>query len=493
MSKQINQYTKERDEASITLNDLVDLDSTDDNGSTYESAKITILSLRKFLTQGFNTIYNGDNSIGANRTVSTFNNGNFFIKWVKIDNIVQSDDIDRGYKVQDLNGLVRAYLSHDTTADSGVLSLYDANGEFLNASEGKVGIGTITPTAKLQVKGDSDTSGTTNFLLQNSLDEDILKVLDDGRVGVGITSPTAKLHVDGDIKYNGVIEQTSPDLGNKVILRKSNTGVYGFGIQAGNLQSFASTIGNFHTWGYGDSDNFTERMRLNVNGLGIGITSATAKLQVKGSGATSGTTNFLLQNSLSEDLLKVTDDGVADLKKELNISDSTPNIGSKLNLKYNGFSSARLEGSSNGILQLYNSSGTRDVYLLGSFQGYYRPPIVFGGTPNDLTTPIAAKVIIRGDGSSNPLHIQSSDGLNTLSFLNSGNLGLGITSATAKLQVKGSGATIGTTNLLLQNSLGEDLLKVTDDGKLNAANLPTVSTGLSAGDIWNDGGTLKIV
>jgi hypothetical protein len=30
-------------------------------------------------------------------------------------------------------------------------------------------------------------------------------------------------------------------------------------------------------------------------------------------------------------------------------------------------------------------------------------------------------------------------------------------------------------------------------GTINAANLPTSATGLSAGDIWNDGGTLKIV
>jgi len=34
---------------------------------------------------------------------------------------------------------------------------------------------------------------------------------------------------------------------------------------------------------------------------------------------------------------------------------------------------------------------------------------------------------------------------------------------------------------------------VAADGKINMASLPTSSAGLSAGDIWNDGGTLKIV
>jgi hypothetical protein len=30
-------------------------------------------------------------------------------------------------------------------------------------------------------------------------------------------------------------------------------------------------------------------------------------------------------------------------------------------------------------------------------------------------------------------------------------------------------------------------------GVLNLSSVPTSATGLSAGDIWNDGGTLKIV
>jgi hypothetical protein len=44
-------------------------------------------------------------------------------------------------------------------------------------------------------------------------------------------------------------------------------------------------------------------------------------------------------------------------------------------------------------------------------------------------------------------------------------------------------ATIGNT------SITKTILR----GTINAANLPTSATGLSAGDIWNDGGTLKIV
>ncbi len=34
---------------------------------------------------------------------------------------------------------------------------------------------------------------------------------------------------------------------------------------------------------------------------------------------------------------------------------------------------------------------------------------------------------------------------------------------------------------------------VTATGTINFANLPTSSSGLNAGDLWNDGGTVKVV
>jgi hypothetical protein len=36
-------------------------------------------------------------------------------------------------------------------------------------------------------------------------------------------------------------------------------------------------------------------------------------------------------------------------------------------------------------------------------------------------------------------------------------------------------------------------MRIKSDGKINFSSLPTSATGLSSGDIWNDGGTLKIV
>src|SRR6056300_382776 len=50
------------------------------------------------------------------------------------------------------------------------------------------------------------------------------------------------------------------------------------------------------------------------------------------------------------------------------------------------------------------------------------------------------------------------------------------TDASARLHVKGSGTTSATTNLLLQNSDGDDMLKVTDDGLVT---IPRTGTSLA--------------
>jgi hypothetical protein len=62
--------------------------------------------------------------------------------------------------------------------------------------------------------------------------------------------------------------------------------------------------------------------------------------------------------------------------------------------------------------------------------------------------------------------------LNTPVFIkrSTGNVGINTLTGTAKLQVVGSGSTSATTSLLVQNSLGSDALKITDDKKIGIGN-----------------------
>jgi len=60
--------------------------------------------------------------------------------------------------------------------------------------------------------------------------------------------------------------------------------------------------------------------------------------------------------------------------------------------------------------------------------------------------------------------------------------------------IKGNGTTTGTTLALYDNDTTPNKnAEFKDNGNVSFYNLPTSATGLSAGDIWNDSGTLKIV
>ena len=63
-----------------------------------------------------------------------------------------------------------------------------------------------------------------------------------------------------------------------------------------------------------------------------------------------------------------------------------------------------------------------------------------------------------------------------------GTVGIGTTSQTAKLEIKGSGDTSATTSLLVRSSASTELLKVTDDGQLTIQGLSTAKTTLDNGD-----------
>jgi hypothetical protein len=61
-------------------------------------------------------------------------------------------------------------------------------------SNGNVGIGTTSPTAKTHIVGTGSTSSTTNLLLQNSSGTDLFKVDDSGNIYIGETRPLEIWH-----------------------------------------------------------------------------------------------------------------------------------------------------------------------------------------------------------------------------------------------------------------------------------------------------------
>jgi hypothetical protein len=185
---------------------------------------------------------------------------------------------------------------------------------FIHHSSGNVGIGTNDPAAKLDITlGAND--NTNNVLRLQKGTANYLTILNDGKVGIGVASPSAELEVRGNTKLRGgtttivgrleidgnhqvQFTEVTPSTGLRLVLSNGQ----GIGVDRNTLFSTAGS----HSWR--DSSN-RERMLLSTaeNGgltisgtglssfagnLGLGITNPKAKLHIDIS-ARDSTTNPL--------------------------------------------------------------------------------------------------------------------------------------------------------------------------------------------------------
>ena len=180
--------------------------------------------------------------------------------------------------------------------------------------------------------------------------------------------------------------------GNIVTPTTSPSGVSG-AIQFSNGSAFASDASNL----FWDDTN---------NRLGIGTNAPTARAHIKGVGATSSSTSFLVQNSLGHNNLKITDDGAVKIENDF----------------------------------------ANNKFVIGWPDG--SESLIF-----DYTT-------IR-TGGGNPLNIS---GLQT----NIGSYaGTRLTTSNTGTTIYGSGSTSATTSLLVQDSTGQETFRVRDNNQID--------------------------
>jgi hypothetical protein len=267
---------------------------------------------------------------------------------------------------------------------------WEAYGAWDFNNDVNIGTGTGVANTRLLVKGSGTTSATTSLLVQNSAGTDVFKVVDDNtmfyhthkfRSAGGYLYIECEGNVDRSLKIGPAFTATS---------------------YSGHI---------FKTW---DGTAFSEAMRITGNTdqfVGIGETTPTARLHVKGSGNDATTTALLVQNSDATELLKVTDDGV------LGLGDT----------------------GAQGQINLRRSS---DGVVIGTIQG-----------------------------TSNGLYLTNQDGSNHILFGTTSTRGVSVGGGTtstmgARFGIKGTGTTSATTALLVQNSAGTDLLKIEDGGNI---------------------------
>jgi hypothetical protein len=78
------------------------------------------------------------------------------------------------------------------------------SGTATNSFAGNIGIGTTTPTSRLQVKGSGTTSSTTALRVENANASSSMVVLDNGFVGINTGSAQFNLDVNGTTRFNGL-------------------------------------------------------------------------------------------------------------------------------------------------------------------------------------------------------------------------------------------------------------------------------------------------
>ena len=185
---------------------------------------------------------------------------------------------------------------------------------------------------------------------------------------------------------------------------------------------------------------------------GNDLTFDGGKTTLKGSGSTSATTVFKCINSSTNGLFTVLDDGKVLCGRgtpltNLDVSGEAPII-RLTDTRQNG--SGQWDDVTLGALQFYTQdTSAPGARVMSEIEAYSNDQAASG--PNSE---------LRFKTSTN---LDSSPSVKMVIDQNGG-VGIGLTAPTAKLHVKGSGSTSATTALLVQNSLGVDLLEVKDDG-----------------------------
>jgi hypothetical protein len=326
-------------------------------------------------------------------------------------------------------------------------------------SSGNVGIGTTSPSAKLEVLGGSGAIAGTGLLYANNTDDafslvinnagtstqndrgvfdarvggsSVMRINNSGNVGIGTTNPLSKIH----------IENTSGNDGIRIINSTTGEGYIVFGDTA---DSNTGAIAYNHTSDAMTFDvNNSERMRIDSNGrVGIGKTPSTEKLEVNGA--------IVWQGALTT---SQTSAGVLDRSgNDLRIRAYGATAGSgQLVFRTGGgggsVDSEAMRITSSGVVQVRNQTPTIQLYntddgvelnqTLGDIDWYQIDPSDQGvGTVAKIRAVNASTFAGYGELAFHTGSATSIDERVRIDY--QGNVGIGTTSPSAELHIKGAG------------------------------------------------------
>lgn len=336
------------------------------------------------------------------------------------------------------------------------------------------GVGSIAPSGSQQfivngesyLKGISSNSSDYALKVDNSASSPLLYVRNDGNVGIGTANPLSILYVNSSVQNETVTLNNDDITGSSYFGLAQSGGVKGGIILLNSNHPFIpKTVIVRNLWdnggiringGSGDTNMmFFDTSTFNV---GINTQSPTSKLHVQGTDSTASNYALKVDNSASSPLFYARNDGyITTMAYNDTVSFLIGNKFSGDNtLKVQSDSSGRgfvvTENSNivsgNGIQVLVTNSGTKIIRSLSNVSGATVSHLGIESTGTSIGSPY---------------------------FLSS-----------AMLHIQGIDSTSSNFALKVDNSAGNSLLYIRNDGLFTAPLLPTSNAGLSTGDMYID-------
>jgi hypothetical protein len=163
----------------------------------------------------------GENSLSAVSGSKTWIGSNRLRYNSITNNFSRTNALEQGAMIVLDNESDIKFYNQNSTDQSGTYSLNPTMtllGTGTTGGGGNVGIGPITPTARLEVRGAGSNSATTALEVDNSSGSPLLTVRDDGNVGIG-TSPISRLHLVDDIGYTA--DNTAAQLSSNLLIQSA--------------------------------------------------------------------------------------------------------------------------------------------------------------------------------------------------------------------------------------------------------------------------------
>ena len=387
----------------------------------------------------------------------------------------------------------------------------------------RLGVGTTSPSTKLQVNGTITadthfTSSDSNVTLSTSGTGGVVRlrpngissttgqvvVLDSGNVGIGTVSPSAKLEVNGTLIATGISQLGSG--GNNVYLTSSSAGNVGIGTSSpsykldvrknqagytyiasdnantaasGTGSGFAMTEGGSVAWylrnerdgsGKFNIGNSANRLTIDSSGnVGIGTNSPQAALHVSGPfntnaptgngvlmGLYNNTHGYIHLNGSSGGYIDFSTSGV-DHKGRI-LYDNTSNY---LRFDTNGTEKVRITSAGNvGIgttnpshLLTLETASSPGLKIKDTTQG--ATLLAFSQDSNSHIGTFSAHPLVLDTNSAERMRVDSS-----------GNVGIGTTSPSRTLHIGGPGGSSG--GIMISPTSGDAEIQFQDSGTTNA-------------------------